>query len=85
MCEICKVQGLERQCDECGGFDWVSECGDWESFEGRMRLLARLCGDCKRAWLEKFGARPNSVCECAEDGKHDWSAGQCARCGAWMR
>lgn len=85
MCGICEMQGLERNCEECGGFDWVSQCGDWESFEGRMRLLAGLCDDCKRAWLEKFCDRPNSLCENSEDEQHDWSAGRCARCGHFMR
>jgi hypothetical protein len=85
MCGICEAEGLARECEECGGYEWVVECGDWESFEGRMTLLAGLCGDCKRAWLEKFCSTPSSECLNAENGKHKWSAGQCSRCGDWSR
>jgi hypothetical protein len=48
MCETCEALGLSRQCQTCGGFDWVSDV--YLDADAPVKFRLRLCGECRKAW-----------------------------------
>ena len=54
MCRICVAEGLDRDCGECGGFNWVEDIYEWADDEASF--MNGLCDNCQKAWAKVNGA-----------------------------
>jgi RecJ-like exonuclease len=53
MCKICEAQGLAVNCQECDGFDWVSDVYVWEKNPDAFDKT--LCQSCLKKWRRVIG------------------------------